>query len=324
MSERNPDSICIVTPVYNEEDCIEAFYDSVCTRLRELGMDYHIIFVDDGSRDNTLLLLNRLANQDPAVTVLSLARNFGHQIALTAGLDFAEADLIVTMDSDLQHPPETIAEMVEAYRGGAEVVYGVRRNDDTRGIGKQVGARLFYSLMGKITKVNLLAGAVDFRLMSRDVVAALRSMREVHRYLRGMVPWLGFPYEIVYYDQQERFAGEAKYNWRQLAQLARHGLFSFSTFPLDIITWLGASLTVLAGLYLVLILFTAVLKNVPSFLPGWTSIIAAMLLLSGVQLISLGVIAQYIGMIFEQVKSRPLYTLKQQRLGLGIEKEKQA
>jgi dolichol-phosphate mannosyltransferase len=246
------------------------------------------------------------------VTVLSLARNFGHQIALTAGLDHADADAIVTMDGDLQHPPAAIAEMVMAYEAGAEVVYAVRNNPDTRGFAKRYGAHLFYRLLRRLTHVEILEDAKDFRLISRLALDGLRAMRETHRFLRGMIPWMGFPYEIITYEEQARFADESKYTWKQLARLARYGFFSFSTASLDIITVLGFGMTILAGLYLVYALFAWIVWG--RIVPGWTSVIVIVLIVSGVQLISIGILAQYIGMIFEQVKGRPLYLLKQKRL----------
>ncbi|MBZ0310323.1 MAG: glycosyltransferase family 2 protein [Anaerolineae bacterium] len=311
---RKAKSLAVVVPCYNEEATIHEFHKQVCAVLDTLDISYGFVFVDDGSRDNTLTVLNTLASTDSRVSVLSLARNFGHQLALTAGLDHADAEIIVTMDCDLQHPPATLAEMVRAYEGGADVVYAVRENDENRGFLKSWAAGTFYTLLKRMTRTEVISGAVDFRLLSREALEVLRSMREVHRYLRGMVPWMGFPSAMVHYHQQERFAGTSSYSWRQLARLARHGLFSFSTIPLAFITWLGVLMNVLAVMYLIYILLAAAFSDTLRSVPGWSSVIVVLLVVSGVQLISIGILAQYIGMIFEQVKGRPLYVLKQKRL----------
>lgn len=311
---RTVESLAIVAPFYNEEAGAEVFYDRLVSALEPLGISLQFIFVDDGSSDRTCGVLNRIADRDTRVTVLSLARNFGHQIALTAGLDYAEADAVITMDGDLQHPPETIPDMLQQYEAGYDVVYAVRMSHDHRGWLKRIVARVFYATLSRTTKIDVISGAVDFRLMSREVVHVLRGMRETHRYLRGMVPWIGFPYSTVSYEQQSRHTGESKYGWRQLGRMARHGFFSFSTVPLDLITWLGVIVTSLSGLYLVVVVLSALFTSLRVELPGWTSIIAVLLIVSGVQLISIGIVAQYVGMIFEQVKNRPLYTLKQERL----------
>jgi dolichol-phosphate mannosyltransferase len=304
----------VVVPCYNEAAGIRDFHQQTAAVLSQLGGPYDFVFVDDGSRDDTLAILNALANQYPNINVLSFSRNFGHQIALTAGLDHAGGEVVITMDADLQHPPASIPDLVAAYRAGADIVYGVRENDDNRSWIKSALARNFYRFLSRSTRVQVLEGAVDFRLMSAQCLAVLHTMREKHRYLRGMVPWLGFESSIVHYRQAERFAGQSSYSWRQLARLARHGLFSFSTVPLDVITLLGLVLNGLACLYLIYILLAGVFSNQLQQVPGWTSVIIVLLVTSGIQLISLGVMSQYLGMIFEEVKGRPLYILKQKRL----------
>jgi polyisoprenyl-phosphate glycosyltransferase len=311
-NSRKLQSLAVVVPLFNEQAVIRPFYEAVSRELDQLGIPYQFVFVDDGSVDNTLRLLNDLADQDDRVTVLSFTRNFGHQIALTAGLDHADADAIVTMDGDLQHPPSAIARMIEAYEAGAEVVYAVRGNQDQRGILKRSAAHYFYRLLKRLTRVEILEDAKDFRLLSRSALEAIQGMRETHRFLRGMVPWMGFEYQIIKYEEQARFADESKYSWKQLARLARYGFFSFSTASLDMITILGFSLTGVAMLYLVYALVAW--ASWGQLVPGWTSVIVVVLIVSGVQLISVGILAQYIGMIFEEVKGRPLYLLKQKRV----------
>lgn len=310
--QRQLSSLTLVVPFYNEQGGVQAFYQQACAALDALGLDYRFVFVDDGSTDDTLRLLNALADRDSRVSVLSLTRNFGHQAALTAGLDHADGEAVVTMDGDLQHPPSAIAEMVRAYEAGAEVVYAVRANEDHRSWAKKLTARVFYRLLRRLTQIDIISGAMDFRLMSRPAVESLRQMREKHRYLRGMVPWMGFSYQIVHYQEAERFADHSKYTWTKMLRLARYGFFSFSTGALDLITLLGLALTGLAMLYLIYALVVWAFFH--ETVPGWTSVIAVLLVVSGVQLISVGILAQYIGMIFEEVKGRPLYLLKQKRL----------
>jgi len=309
ITERSAQSICVVAPFYNEELGVKAFYEALRMVMHETGLDYRFVFVDDGSRDNTLALLIELAEKDHRVGVLALARNFGHQIALSAGLDYADADLIVMMDSDLQHPPRTILDMIAAYRQGADIVYAVRDNSEQVSLGKRFFSQLFYSLMRRATQTTVVPNAPDFRLMTRDALYSLRQMRETHRYLRGMVAWIGFQTAQVRYHQAPRYAGKPSFHWRQSLRMAYHAIFSFSTLPLQLITWTGLLMTVMALVYLVYILYIYFVER--TSLQGWTSLIVVVLMVGGVQLISIGVLAQYIGMIFEQVKQRPLYTLRQ-------------
>jgi dolichol-phosphate mannosyltransferase len=303
--------ISIVAPFYNEEENAPVFYQELKAILASLPFQYEMVFVDDGSVDNTLQVLKNLAEQDPSITLLALSRNFGHQLALTAGLDYAAGDIVIVMDSDLQHPPEIIPALVEEYQNGADVVYAVRSNDRGVGLFKRLSSRGYYSLLGRLTNVQIIPGSADFRLMRRDVVETLREMRETHRYLRGLVPWIGWKSATVSYQQPKRRAGRPSYTWSKSMQLARHGIFSFSTLPLEIISWLGLIFAVLGGIYLVYILIISLFGIA---VQGWTSTISAVLILGGVQLLSLGIVAQYIGMIFEQVKERPLYVLKYKKI----------
>ena len=309
-SYRPLDNLELVVPCHNEEDGIEHFYEVAAMNLDSVGIPARFIFVDDGSSDNTLARLNALADRDARVCILCLSRNFGHQMALTAGLDHTKADVVVVMDADLQHPPKLIAKMIDHYKGGADVVYAVREGAGPLGGLRALFSKTYYRLLSRFTRILVIPGAADFRLMSRRVVTALRGMRETHRYLRGMVSWVGFPYAVVTYSQEERYAGRPSYDFNQSLNLARHGLFSFSTVPLAVITRLGFLLSFLAFLYFCYILFAALTSKV---IPGWPSVIAVILIASGIQLVSLGVIAQYIGLIFEEVKDRPLYVVKDSR-----------
>ena len=307
-------SLGIVVPFYNEAASVQAFYQRLRSAVDGLDVSCAFVFVDDGSRDETLTLLNELADVDPCITVLSLSRNWGHQMALTAGFDHVgeDVDAVVTMDGDLQHPPEAIVKMVRLYESGADVVYAVRRENTGAGPMKQLVSRAFNALLGWSTDVNVVAGAADFRLMSRETVGIVRQMREVHRYLRGMVPWAGFSSAVIVYDQEERHAGTPGYTWRRSLRLAQHGVFSFSVLPLHVITWLGVFFAAIAALYLSYVAWVAFNGRVVA---GWPSVIGVLLIVSAFQFVALSILAQYVGMVFEQAKQRPLYVLKQARLG---------
>lgn len=299
--------LTIISPFYNESENVHSFYGELQATLVNLDLDYELIFVDDGSDDDTLQQLQDIAKQDDNLTVISLSRNFGHQYALTAGLDNANSDAVIVMDSDLQHPPSIIPKMLELYKGGADIVNTVRVKDKKERLIKRITSQGFYLLFKHFANVEVIPGSADFRLLSRDVVETLRDMRETHRYLRGMVPWTGWTSATLPYEQPQRKSGQASYTLRKSLKLARHGLFSFSTIPLELITWTGLLLSILGGIYLLYILIISLLGIA---FQGWTSTISAILILGGIQMLSLGVVAQYVGMIFEEVKGRPLYVIK--------------
>lgn len=301
-----------MAPFFNEQDGAAEFHRRVSGELGALPVELNFVFVDDGSTDRTLRVLNDVADRDPRVTVIGLSRNWGHQIALSAGIDYAFGEAVIVMDSDLQHPPEAIAAMVAEYEKGADVVYGVRRHQPRAGFLKRLASRWFYRLLRGSTSVRVVGDAADFRLMSQPVVAMLRHMREVHRYLRGMVPWLGFSDAIVYYDEAPRVSGDASYTWRKSLRLAKYALFSFSRLPLDAISLAGVVFSALALLYLVYVVIIALSGHAVA---GWSSVIAVVLIVSAVQFLSVSILAQYLGMVFEQTKARPLYVLKLERLG---------
>lgn len=314
-SSRRLSSLTVVAPFFNEQDGASEFHRRLGDALAALPLEGNFVFVDDGSTDATLRALNDAADRDPRVTVIGLSRNWGHQIALTAGLDYAHGDAVIVMDSDLQHPPEAIARMVGEYEKGADVVYGVRRNQPKASFLKRVTSRWFYRLLRGSTNVRVVGDAADFRLMSQPAVAMLRRMREVHRYLRGMVPWLGFRDAIVYYDEAPRLSGDASYTWRKSLRLAKYALFSFSRLPLDAISLAGVLFSALALVYLVYVVIIALSGRAVA---GWSSVIAVVLIVSAVQFLSVSILAQYLGMVFEQTKGRPLYVLKLERLGKSV------
>lgn len=283
-------------------------------RLSRLAEDlqecaFEFVFVDDGSRDATLAILRAAAAGDPRLRIISFSRNFGQQIAVTAGIDMARGDAVVLMDSDLQDPPEVIARMIARWREGDDVVYGTRASRLGDGWFKRVSARGFSRLINRLSEVPIPPDAGDFRLMGRPVVDILKQMPERHRFLRGMVAWTGFRQSSIPYDRPERFAGETKYPLRKMVRYALDGILSFSTKPLQIAIGLGlvsAGLAVLGIAYaLAMRIFTSV------WVEGWTALMIAVLFLGGVQLVSLGIIGEYIGRIYGEVQRRPLYVVRE-------------
>jgi polyisoprenyl-phosphate glycosyltransferase len=302
--------ICVVSPVYNEEAGIETFFQELKLNLEQAELAYQVVFVDDGSEDQSLPILIGIADINERVTVLSLSRNFGHQAALTAGLDYAsstETDAVLVLDSDLQHPPRVLHDMLIHFNNGADVVFAVRRHAQQLTLSKRVFSEAFYIIFKAILGKYAIRRAADFRLTSIIAVKAMTNMREYHRYLRGMTQWMGFATAIVEYDQPPRFAGKPSYTFRKSLQMAFHAVFSFSVLPLRIISITGCVLAFAGMLYLIFVVYSALKGNV---VEGWASVLSATLILSGVQLLSSGIIAEYIGMIFEQSKNRPLYILK--------------
>jgi dolichol-phosphate mannosyltransferase len=302
-----------VVPVFNEEEIIGLFYERTRTVLD--GLDqfaWEIVFVDDGSSDRSYAKLAAMAAADPNVKVLKFSRNFGHQIAITAGVDEARGDCVVVIDSDLQDPPEVIPSMVEQWRQGYDVIYGVRSDRDGETAMKLMTASMFYRLLGRITNVQIPANVGDFRLMSRRVVDQLKLLREKDRFVRGLVSWVGFNQTGVAYRREARQAGTTKYPLRKMMKFAFDGITSFSTAPLKLAMWTGYLAALAAVLYLISVF---VQRALGITVEGWATIMVAMLFLGSVQLICLGIIGEYLGRIFNEVKPRPMYVV-QERLGM--------
>jgi len=298
--------VSIVVPVLDEEACI----DNLVHRIRNALGDttrYEILFVDDGSRDDTPRRIAEAHQQDKAVRCLRFTRSFGHQAALVAGLAHARGDAVVTMDGDLQHPPESLPLMIDAWKEGADVVHTVRRGAQRRG--KDRSGRLFYRLMRSLTHLPVVPAGADFRLLDRRVVDQFNNLEEHFVFLRGLIPWLGFPAAEIQYDVEPRFAGESKYRVWPMLRLALNGVFSFSVLPLRLITLLGIGTTLLGIVYGVFALVSYLTGRVtgPS---GWTSLMVVMLIFGGVQLLSLGVVSEYLGRVYEEVKRRPRYVIE--------------
>jgi dolichol-phosphate mannosyltransferase len=303
--------LCVVTPCFNEAEIVLLFYDALKPVLQSLtGLDHCILFVDDGSGDGTLDKLSGLAARDPRVQVLSLSRNFGHQAALTAGLDAAQGDAVVVMDSDLQHPPALIPQMVKLWREGHDIVSAIRQTTADSTAFKRLTSGAFYWLVNKLSDTRIIPGAADFCLLSHQAHQALRRLPERHRFLRGLVSWIGYRRAFVMFEAPARPAGHSKYSTLKMLGLALDAIFSFSVVPIRLAAHLGLLAISLSLLYLAYILFCFFFRH--DLVPGWTSIIFIVTFLGGVQLAFIGVLGEYIGRIFEEVKSRPLYMLKQQ------------
>ena len=303
-------ALSIVIPVYNEEQTLPELHKRLVAffgGMTVIGPRYEVVFVEDGSRDRSREFLLELAEKDLRYRVVLMSRNFGHQMAITAGMDHAEGDAVVIMDADLQDPPEVVAEMYEKHREGFDVVYGVRRRRLGETWFKRATAALFYRLMRFSTGVDIPADAGDFRLIGRPVVLTMRALRERHRFVRGLVAWVGFRQTAVRYDRDARYAGTTKYPFTKMLRFAIDGITSFSTFPLRLATWLG----VLAGLVAVGAgIWAFVVKFIASgIVPGWTTIMILVAFAASAQLLMMGVLGEYIGRIYEEIKRRPLYVV---------------
>lgn len=301
--------ISMVVPVFNEAEVIPEFYRRATAALAGLdGMDYELLFVDDGSHDSSFDQLEGFAVDDSHVRVLKFSRNFGHQIAITAGIDHARGDCIVVIDSDLQDPPELVSDMVDKWREGYDVVYAVREDRKGEGRLKLWTASVFYRLLERIVKIEIPVDVGDFRLMSRRAAVEFRRLREKDRFVRGLVSWLGFKQTGVKYHRAERFAGATKYPYSKMLKFALDGITSFSTVPLKLAMWLGYAASVFAFIYLASVF---VQKLMGITVEGWATIMVAMLFLGGVQLICLGILGEYIGRIFNEIKPRPMYIVEE-------------
>ena len=299
--------LSLVIPIYNEAEAFPLLLPELRCVLETLDCDYEIVFINDGSRDGSLKQLIAAANADPHIKLLSFARNFGHQAAITAGIDFTSGDAVVVMDADLQDPPELLRDMVAKYREGYDVVSAqrvVRRGD---GIFKRLSARFYYWMMQTMVDQRIVPEVGDFRLFSRDAVAAIRGFREQHRFMRGLVAWLGLKEAIVPFSRNPRSAGETKYPLHKMLKFAWTAIASFSALPLRLATALGLLLCVAGFSYLVYTLYVALILKIA--LPGWTSIVVLQCLFSGVTLLCLGLIGDYVSRIFDESKCRPLYVL---------------
>jgi glycosyltransferase involved in cell wall biosynthesis len=297
--------ISVVAPAYNEQEVLGEFYRRVVATLEAIGADYEIVLVNDGSRDNTLFLMHRLHAMNPRVCVVDLSRNFGKEAALSAGLEHTKGDVVVVLDSDLQDPPELIPQMLEVWRQGYDVVYGVRSQRDGETWFKKLTAKYFYRLIRAVSRVEIPKDTGDFRLMTRRAVLALAELREEHRFMKGLFAWIGFPSTPIYYRRDPRVAGQTKWNYWKLWNFAIEGITSFTAAPLKIATYSGLIVALLSLMYSMFVIWKALVYG--DTVKGYPSLMAVVLFLGGVQLVSVGVLGEYVGRIFNEVKRRPLY-----------------
>lgn len=297
--------LSVVVPMYFEQDVAKECYRRL-TNVLQGNYRYELIFVNDGSTDNTLPILEELAAQDTHVKVISFARNFGHQAAVTAGIDKARGDAIVIIDADLQDPPELIGDMVALWKQGNDVVYAKRKKRKGESAFKLLTAKAFYRILDRLTDIHIPTDTGDFRLIDRAVAEVFKKMPERNRFIRGMVSWIGFRQIPIEYERDERFAGETKYPLKKMLKFAADGIISFSTKPLKLVLMLGAFSTFVA---LLLFLYAIIAKIAAWSSAGWSSIMATVTFLGGVQLVSLGIVGEYIARIYEESKGRPLYII---------------
>jgi dolichol-phosphate mannosyltransferase len=305
-------ALSIVIPVYNEEKIIHELARRVTAVADSITEDYEIIFVNDGSRDNSLTKLKEVCADDKKLHYISFSRNFGHQIAITAGMDHARGQAIITIDGDLQDPPELIPEMYKQYQAGYKVVYAKRNKRKGETFFKLVTAKMFYRLMARLVSFEIPLDVGDFRLISRDVLEYLKSMKEYDKYIRGQIAWLGFKSTYVMFDRDERKYGKTNYPFRKMLRLAFNGITAFSDSPLKMATSLGFVVCIISFVIGMFAIYNYFLER--NTIPGWASLIVSVTFLGGVQLLSIGIIGEYISRIINNVRDRPLYVIDQKTI----------
>ncbi|MFC1854117.1 glycosyltransferase family 2 protein [candidate division CSSED10-310 bacterium] len=304
--------LSVIIPMYQEEEVAVPCYDRMSSVLTGLGMRFEIIYINDGSSDRTPEILADIAARDERVKVINFSRNFGHQIAISAGLDFARGDVVVIIDADLQDPPELIGDMLQYWRQNYHVVYARRRARKGETWLKLVSAKYFYRLLSVLTDVTIPVDVGDYRLLDRKVVTVLKNMPEKHRFVRGMVSWVGFRQIAVDYVRDKRYAGETKYGLQKTLKFALDGIFSFSSKPLKLIGILGL-FTMMAALAVFLLALISWVRSRGQLVPGWATLMAAVIFLGGVQLVALGILGEYMARIYDESKNRPLYIINSTR-----------
>jgi polyisoprenyl-phosphate glycosyltransferase len=297
----------IVAPVFNEAETLPHFYERVARIMEDIGDPFEIVLVNDGSRDKTYAIMKELHEKDARVRVVDFSRNFGHQIAISAGLDYAQGDAVVILDSDLQDPPEVIPDLIACWKDGAEVVYAQRATRKGETFFKLATAAAFYRLIRRITAVDIPSDTGDFRLLDRQVVDTLVKMHEHHRFMRGLSAWVGFRQDAVKYERQERFAGTTKYPLAKMIRFSLDAITSFSHVPLQIATSLGFALALIS---LLGILIAIILRVFTGAIVGQATTLIMVLFMGGIQLIFLGIIGEYLGRIYDEVRARPLYIVR--------------
>lgn len=314
MEDINRRRVSIVIPCYNEEGNIEKLYDQIKLIVTEHIVEY--LFVDDNSSDRTLEILENLASKDENVRYLSFSRNFGHQSALRAGLEFSTGDCVISMDADLQHPPELLPAMICKWNEGYDIVYTIRRDIENVSFFKKVTASVFYKLINFLSDVEIKVGAADFRLLDKKIVKILiNDISEYHLFYRGLISWIGFKQAGIEYIPNKRYSGKTKYSFLKMLNLALNGISSFSIKPLKIAILLGLILSLLSGIYGLYVLWISVFTD--KTVEGWTSVILSILFIGGINMILLGIIGEYVGKIYIQIKQRPHFLISKTNIKNG-------
>lgn len=298
--------ISVVVPMYNEQEVANEFYNRMTNVLNQISFDYELIIVNDGSRDKTLDIIVNLVEKDTHVKVINFSRNFGHQAAITAGIENATGDAIITIDADLQDPPELIISLINEWQKGFDIVYAKRKSRKSDTFFKKTTANLYYKILNKLSDIKIPENVGDFRLINKRVQEVFIKLPEKDRYIRGIFAWLGFKQSFVEFDRQSRFAGKTKYSFKKMLKLAISGILSFSTKPLRLILKLGLLTTFLSFL---LMIYAVIVKILGYSTAGWSSLMVAITFLGGIQLLSLGIVAEYIAKIYGETKARPVYVI---------------
>ncbi len=317
MNKQPLSTIAIIVPVYNEAEILRTFYQQLTNVLATLPYTHWIYFIDDGSTDQTPEILQSLSQEDQSLRVITLSRNFGHQAALSCGIDYAQGDVIITMDGDGQNPPEVIPEMLSLYQSGYDIVIGQREQESNESAFKRFTSQSFYRLLNRIGNQKIPPNAADFRLLSRRAAEALKSMPEYHRFLRGMVSWVGFKSIILPFEAKPRIGGESKYTLKKMTKLARDAIFSFSLFPLNIGLAVGGGFFILALIEAIYVLSLWLSGNSSQLEPGWSSLMFMILIVGGTLTTVVSFIGIYIGYIFQEVKNRPAYIIQDTNIDEG-------
>lgn len=305
----NENTYSVVIPIFNEEENIPVLYKRLIDVFKGIEGNYEIIFVDDGSYDSSWHLLNKIYKNNSHVKIFKFSRNFGHQIAISAGIDAAQGDAVITMDGDLQDPPELIPKLIEKWKEGYQVVYAMRKARKGEKFLKKGVAGIFYRLLRGLSEIKIPMHTGDYRLMDKNIAVKLKGLKEHYRFIRGLTSWMGFKQTGVEFVREPRYKGKVKYSFWKLLRLALNGIISFSIKPLQVATFMGFATSIFAFFYAVWAIFSRFLLN--KIVPGWTLPVVIVLFLGGVQLITLGIIGEYIGRIYGEVKGRPLYIIEE-------------
>lgn len=295
----------VIVPVYNEELVIKECYLRLTAVMNKINEPYELIFVNDGSMDKTAQIINEYYENDKNIRIINFSRNFGHQQAITAGMDYARGDAVVIIDADLQDPPEVIIEMVKIWKEGYDVIYGKRQQRKGETFFKKITSKYFYKLLKNMTSFDIPVDTGDFRLIDRKVCDVMKSLKEKNRYVRGLVSWVGFKQTYINYVREERFAGKTKYPLKKMIQLALDGITSFSYKPLKLASAIGFFISMISFIYLIVVLIQRLFTN--TTIQGWSSIVAIILFSQGIVLIMLGLMGEYIGRTYDEIKNRPVY-----------------